>query len=80
MTFSPNSAPDWFTPKYLNLATAPGQALDPAFEVVVAVVVVGGWTVVWVGGAVVAEEGMHWEYHSLTTEQANPASQSVGPE
>ena len=52
ITFSPNSAPDWLTPKYLNFATAPGHALDPAFDEVV--VVGGGFVVVEAGGGVVA--------------------------
>jgi hypothetical protein len=34
----PNSAPDWLTPKYLNLVRVPEQVVDPGAEVVLVTV------------------------------------------
>ena len=60
---SPNSAPDSFTPKYVNLVRVPGQTEEDGAEMVVDAVV--GWTVV-VGVVVVARvlvsaPGWHWK-------------------
>ena len=60
-----NSAPDWLTPKYLNLVRVPKQVVDPGAEVVLVTVLLLLPPVravdVGVGRLV---PGKHWEYPS----------------
>jgi hypothetical protein len=59
----PNSAPDWFTPKYLNLVRDPEH--EPVADVVVDELVLVVVVVVFVGETVedepVVAPARHWE-------------------